>query len=417
MGGINNCCCEEESCCVTLSGMPTIVVAGETLDPTVSGDWLPVSDCCYKTRIVDLASETWNEVKSSLIAFDERSGEVYHDVYVNDNKKQTVPGSYNPVTVVADVQALVDNGTVTACEDDPYLCNTFHELIESRREEFLIARWRRKSIETYIFKALAETAADDGPVCRWFVVSKLTIEYQSAQVNTTSEHHEKDVGVDACCVGVNIVSHDITAATDATLYASIAGDTPSEFVLYSAKTYLTLPTGTTAFTPGDTVTATFSTTPCISVTNAATQGTVTSTSPSGFPYAWTDPSISTSSAARSLCQVAITWDDSPGDGCALRAFSLPTTSNFEWDVVAGGPGLPGTHWLQLFAVFNGTTLPPAYVTIDASCSELCFGSTGGTWFEKTIVKSDARDLTFAHTFQNEIVRTISIAPGPWSILF
>jgi hypothetical protein len=391
--------------------LPTLTIAGETLSPTTPGDWIAISPCCFKTREVMLSGEAWNEVKSSLIAFDEREASVYHDVYARDNKRVTVPGSYT-----TDIEPFVLDGTITPCDDSPYLCNTLHEVNHEREERFLIARWRRKSIETYIFRALAQTDADDGPVCRWFVVSRINIEYRAAEVTTLFEHRQTTAGADTCCEAYGLYEANRTAATDAELFAALADGSLEDshysshsFSLYSAKTYLTLPTGSIVFAPGTPAPATFSTSPCIDVGSTVTHGTVSSYDTGRYPVAWTDPSVVGNTAFSALCNVKVTFASSYG--CVEKHFNV---GNLDVDRVSSGGQLSGSGpFLQSQAIFFVSTTPST--GISQVCTEECV--SGFPWPTKILQKSKVRDLTFSHSFQNYIARTIDISPGSWTILF
>ena len=213
---------------------------------------------------------------------------------------------------------------------DPYTCNYLYEENHEREETFLIARWRRKSIETYIFKAMAQTADDTVPVCRWFVVSKINIEYRSAQAGTIFEHRQTTSGVDDCCVAYGLYQENRAALTDAELYALLAGGTitysANTFDLYSVKTYLTLPTGTVGFPPGTAVTATFGATPCIDITSTAKHATVLSSDTGRYPVAYADPYVAALAARPEACTVKVTFTDDAG---CVQAFLYCGTTDEE----------------------------------------------------------------------------------------
>lgn len=413
-------CCDgtgSGGCCVAFADLPNVSINGETISIANVGDWDTISVCCHKTREV-VVDGTWTEVKSALIAYDERQAEAFHDVYVRDNIAVTVPGTFSYPTVAEDASSLEVNGvTVLACDAVPYICNTLHEVNHEREERFLMARWRKKSIDLYLFKAMAQTADDVAPVCRWFVVSRLNVEYQAAHVTTLFEHRKTSAGLDDCCVATGLYEVNRTAATDAELYALLAAGTigtTNTFSLYSAKTFLTAPSGILSFSPGTAVTATFVATPCIQVNETTSTGTVLSANNGRYPVSWTTPTITNNSFFPGQCPVKITFEDGPG---CVQGFLESGVRDI--DAVSAGaqlsteidPTISG-FFLQNRAVTLGSTVPNT--RIDQVCEVLCGDFQ---WPTKSILKSKVRDLTSSRTFQNYIAQSIVIAPSSWTATF
>lgn len=411
-------CCDGtgSGCCVAHDDLPDVTINGETLSIANAGDWDAISGCCYKTREV-VIDGTWTEVKSALIAYDEREAEAFHDVYVRDNIAVTVPGTFAYPTVAEDASSLEINGvTVNACDTASYLCNTLHEVNHEREERFLMARWRKKSIDLYLFKAMAQTADDVEPVCRWFVVSRLNVEYQAAHVTTLFEHRKTSAGLDDCCVATGLYEVDRTAATDAELFALLAAGTigtTSSFSVYSAKTFLTAPTGVQTFAAGTALTATFAATPCISVSSTTSTGTVASADNGRYPVSWTAPTITNSSIFAGQCPVKITFADGPG---CVQGFLESGVRDI--DFVSAVPQLSpeplpiSPYLLQQLAIIYSSSVPST--RIDQVCTILCGDFL---WEVKTIMKSKVRDLTSSRTFQNYTARSIVIAPSSWTATF
>lgn len=404
MGSIGNCCCETSGCCGEPNTLPTITVEGQTRS---SGILINGSLCCWDYVAVTL-DKPWTDVKTSATAFDERSASAAQDTYLKATEVMDVTGS-----VVApdysEGRAYVNGVLVPLCDNAEYLCHTANQNVTERLEQNMYVVYKRAEITVAIFRVFAKTAEDASPVCRWFVVSSLQYSGYTTMKNNNSFNRAFTGTSDGCCQATGLGTTSQAAVTPTEIFDLLkSGGIDRQaigFRFYSAKTYLTLPTGDVTFSAGETVTADFGLNsfgapiqPCVSVTRSSAAATVTSSPIGPFPIAWTAPSVSTASRA-GVCITTIRFSEG---GCRVAIISESGGTIVE-ETILPGTRVAGGGQLLL----AGFLVTPTGTCNDAWCS--------GGWNKVTKTSVLQRDVTSSRTFQNYTDQIVTIAGGSWTV--
>ena len=402
-------CCGEpnEVCCVENIDLPEeIAFEGQTR--TNAGLIINSDPCCrvYQPFII---TEDFTRVKSAPTAFDERHASATQETTIIDTQLVDFAG---PARVVGCEE-------VPECDVTPRVCSTIEQVVSERLEQSLYVIYQRGQLTVVIFKAFAKCAGDDEPVCRWFIVTVMTIGGKASMVNNGSFDRAFTGTNDGCCVTTGLGHTSQLPATDDAIFDSM--ELPfggiSGFgigaAFYSAKTYLTLPTGAVTFDAGETVEALDENgnqiITCVPLTNDMTEAVIHSYNPGPFPLTWTPPTVATMDPPFQLSCWTTARFTNYGGTYTCRVVECDTGIDRIIQNI-----LPGN---RIIGVGGGPLLMAGFpIFLDGVCREnWCPGMDG--WVKAIIADITQNNLTSSRSYQDYTPQTVVIPGGSWTVTF
>jgi len=404
MGKVGGCCCVAPVCCIALAELPTLEAHGTTVNPAVPGDWVLTKSCCWVSKFIPIPSGGWQRLGPDTTIMDDRQAEVDYLVYVRDSELQSFPGPVDP-------QHPID-----CCSNPLRLCNTVHESNQWRTEQFFMAQQQTKGIRVYLFRKNVSIGGAPA-VCKTFVVSVNTTQYQVRQVGTGGGRHFYTGGVGGCCGATGMIDKTVTAPTIEQLWDELTRTYAYEMEIYSAQMLDAIPSGVVNFTPGQTVdNISFGGgVPCVPL-DWAEVGIELNSADAGVNPVWFTPYVTTTmDTFRATCNVGMIFPDVPEPNCHANQIHCDPSTEIQAINTPNGGEVSYKTLLQGF-VFNYQGAVP--VNVDWGCYSDCFGPYGNTrYLSARVLRHEIANVGSVRTFQDYIPRQFVITPGPWAVTF
>ena len=405
MGKIGGCCCVPPVCCLTFDELPKITSFGQVIDPANPGDWVGANQaCCWQSKKIPITYSQNTRLGPLTTQMDDRMAKCDYLVWVRAmDEIEYFNTPYNPWQ------------EIECCSGPINLCNKVHEEHTYRIEEFFVAQQRPTHVQFWLFRKNVSIGGA-APVCKTFLVSEITTQYQVGQYGTAGGRHFMTGGEGGCCGAYGLFDTTTTAKTIDEIWAELDKSYGYSFGIYSAKMYDDIPTGGIDFVGGEIVeNISFGGgVPCVPVDWPYTGGEVVS-SGGGAQFPWFYPTIqSETDTFRSNCYKKMIFALAPPEtncranqrhcdpGAIVEYVKSPPARSY------ATPMLQGAVWY--FSGVNG-------VNVIWSCYvDPCIGEGfyDSRFLSALVMKHSIEGIDALRSYQPYTERRFTIEPPPWS---